>query len=49
MVLNGIIMAATKGNKLPVKANNNPTTLYNNDNVKLIFMVVIAFLDNLMK
>ena len=39
-------MAATKGNKLPVTAKLNPTTLYNNDSVKLILMVVIAFLES---
>ena len=45
-VLKGIIIAATKGNKLPVIANDNPTILYNNDNVKLILIVVIAFLES---
>ena len=46
IVLNGIIIAATKGNKFPVTAKDNPTTLYNNESVKLILIVVIAFLDS---
>jgi hypothetical protein len=46
MVLNGIIIAATKGNKLPDKANDKPTKLYINESVKLIFIVVIAFFES---
>jgi hypothetical protein len=49
MVLSGIMIAATKGNKFPVTAKDNPTTLYNNESVKLILIVVIAFLDNFKK
>jgi hypothetical protein len=37
-----MIIAATKGNKFPVTAKDNPTTLYNNEIVKLILMVVMA-------
>ena len=43
------MMAATKGSKFPVIANDNPTTLYSKESVKLIFIVVIAFLDNFKK
>ena len=49
MVLKGIIIAANKGSKFPVMANDNPITLYNSDKVKLIFMVVIAFFDSFRK
>ena len=49
MVLKGIMIAAIKGNKFPVIANDNPTTLYNKDNAKLILMVVIEFLDSFKK
>ena len=36
MVLKGIIIAATIGNKLPETAKLNPTTLYNKESVKLM-------------
>jgi hypothetical protein len=49
MVLRGIMMAATNGKRFPVIANDNPTTLYNKDNPKLIFMVFIASLDKFKK
>ena len=44
-VLKGIMIAATNGSKLPVIANESPTTLYINDKAKLILIVVIAFFD----
>jgi hypothetical protein len=49
IVLKGMIIAATKGNKLPVMANDNPTTLYNKESAKLILIVVMEFLDNFKK
>jgi len=36
MVLNGIMIAATMGIKFPDTAKLNPTTLYNNESVKLM-------------
>jgi hypothetical protein len=49
MVLRGIMIAATNGKRFPVMANESPTTLYNKDNAKLIFMVFIASLDKFKK
>jgi len=49
IVLKGIIIAATKGIKLPVTANDNPTTLYKRDKTKLIFIIVIELRDNFKK
>jgi len=49
MVLKGITIAATRGNKLPVIAKDSPTTLYNKETVKLILIVVIAFLESAIK
>lgn len=36
IALIGIIIAANKGESLPVKAKVNPTALYSNDKPKLI-------------
>ena len=49
MVLNGIMIAATNGSKFPDNAKDNPTTLYINESVKLILIVVIAFFDSIKK
>lgn len=49
IVLNGIIIAATKGSKFPVTANESPTTLYNNDNPKLILIINIDLCDSFKK
>jgi hypothetical protein len=46
MVLKGIMMAATRGSKFPVTAKESPTILYTNESVKLILIVVMAFLES---
>ena len=48
-VLKGIMIAATNGSKLPVIANESPTTLYINDKAKLILIVVIDFFERYKK
>ena len=49
IVLNGMIIAAINGNKLPVTANDNPATLYSKESTKLILIVFMEFLHNFKK